>query len=98
MMVELGLADGMVSGAIHTTAHTIRPALEIVKTVEGVSVVSSVFFMCLANQVLVYGDCAVNTDPTSDQLAAIALSSAATAAAFGRSEERRGGQECGGPC
>ncbi|HEY9563482.1 MAG TPA: phosphate acetyltransferase [Nocardioides sp.] len=83
MMVELGLADGMVSGAIHTTAHTIRPALEIVKTVEGVSVVSSVFFMCLANQVLVYGDCAVNPDPTSDQLADIAISSAATAAAFG---------------
>jgi phosphate acetyltransferase len=83
LMVELGLADGMVSGAVHTTAHTIRPALEIVKTVPGVSVVSSVFFMCLENQVLVYGDCAVNPDPTFEQLADIAVSSAQTAAAFG---------------
>ncbi len=83
MMVELGLADGMVSGAAHTTAHTIRPALELVKTVPGVSVVSSVFFMCLESEVLVYGDCAVNPDPSAEQLADIAISSAATAAAFG---------------
>ncbi|MEV0285876.1 phosphate acetyltransferase [Kribbella sp. NPDC050820] len=83
MMVQLGLADGMVSGAVHTTAHTIRPALEVVKTVPDVSAVSSVFFMCLQNQVLVYGDCAIIPDPTAEQLADIATSSAATAAAFG---------------
>lgn len=83
LMVELGLADGMVSGAVHTTAHTIRPALQVVRTVPGVSVVSSVFFMCLEHQVLVYGDCAVNPDPDPEQLADIAISSAATAAAFG---------------
>ena len=83
LMVELGLADGMVSGAAHTTAHTIRPAFEIVRTVPGVSVVSSVFFMCLEDQVLVYGDCAVNPVPTAEQLADIAISSAATASAFG---------------
>lgn len=83
MMVHLGLADGMVSGAAHTTAHTITPALQFVKTVDGVDIVSSVFFMALADRVLVYGDCAIVPDPTSDELADIAISSAATAEQFG---------------
>ena len=83
MMVHLGLADGMVSGAVNTTAHTIRPALEFVKTKPGVSTVSSVFLMCLADRVLAYGDCAVIPEPTTEQLADIAISSAETAQQFG---------------
>ena len=83
MMVQLGYADGMVSGAIHSTGETIRPALQIIKTVPGVSVVSSVFFMCLKTKVLVYGDCAVNQDPDAKTLSEIAISSANTAASFG---------------
>ena len=82
LLVKSGLADGMVSGASHTTADTVRPALQLIRTNEGVSVVSSVFFMCLADKVLVYGDCAVNPDPNPHQLADIAISSAQTAAAF----------------
>ena len=83
MMVYFGDADGMVSGAAHTTQHTIRPALQFIKTKPGFTVVSSVFFMCLDDEVLVYGDCAVNPDPSAEQLAEIAISSADTASAFG---------------
>ncbi|MBD2760444.1 phosphate acetyltransferase [Yimella sp. cx-573] len=82
MMVHLGLADGMVSGAAHTTADTIRPSFEIIKTQPGVKVVSSVFLMLLADEVLVYGDCAINTDPTAAELADIAISSSRTAEQF----------------
>jgi len=83
MMVHLGLVDGMVSGAAHTTAHTVKPSFEIIKTQPGVSVVSSVFLMCLADRVLVYGDCAVVPDPTAGELADIAASAADTAVRFG---------------
>lgn len=83
LMILNGLADGMVSGAIHTTMHTIKPALQIIKTKPGVSVVSSVFFMCLSDRVSVMGDCAVNPNPNAEQLSEIAISSAASAAAFG---------------
>ncbi|MFD9632406.1 phosphate acetyltransferase [Streptomyces violascens] len=94
LMVQEGLADGMVSGSVHSTAATIRPAFEIIKTKPGgtsqapsgsggASIVSSVFFMCLADKVLVYGDCAVNPDPNAEQLADIAVQAAATAQQFG---------------
>lgn len=83
LMVKTGLADGMVSGAIHTTGDTIRPAFEIIRTRPEVSLVSSVFFMCLPDRVLVYGDCAVNPNPDAGQLADIAVSAARTATLFG---------------
>ncbi|AFN64481.1 phosphate acetyltransferase [Mycobacteroides abscessus] len=83
MLVYNDIVDGMVSGAAHTTAHTIRPAFEVIRTTSGVSTVSSIFLMCLADRVLAYGDCAIVPDPTSEQLADIAISSAQTAAQFG---------------
>ncbi|AGC75263.1 phosphate acetyltransferase [Nonlabens dokdonensis] len=82
MMVYQGKADGMVSGAVHTTQHTILPALQFIKTKPDASIVSSVFFMCLEDRVSVYGDCAINPNPTAQQLAEIAISSAATSEAF----------------
>ncbi|WP_199203231.1 phosphate acetyltransferase [Mycobacterium sp. shizuoka-1] len=83
MLVHNGIVDGMVSGAAHTTAHTVRPAFEIIKTQPDVSTVSSIFLMCLADRVLAYGDCAIVPDPTAEELADIAISSARTAAQFG---------------
>ncbi|RYG05232.1 MAG: phosphate acetyltransferase [Chitinophagaceae bacterium] len=83
MMVHKGHADGMVSGAIHTTQHTIRPALQFIKTKPGISIVSSVFFMCLPERVAVFGDCAVNPNPSAEELAEIAISSAESSAKFG---------------
>ena len=83
MMVYTGMADGMVSGAVHTTGDTIRPALQIIKTKHESSIVSSLFFMCMDTRVLVYADCAINLDPDAAQLAEIAISSADTAIAFG---------------
>ncbi|RJQ55737.1 MAG: phosphate acetyltransferase [Nitrospiraceae bacterium] len=82
VMVHRGLADGMVSGAAHTTQHVVRPAFEIIRTKPGCSIVSSVFFMCLADRVFVFGDCAVNPKPSAQQLADIAISSAETAGMF----------------
>lgn len=83
MLVHNDMVDGMVSGAAHTTAHTVRPAFEIIKTLPDVSTVSSIFLMCLEDRVLAYGDCAIVPDPTAEQLADIAISSARTAAQFG---------------
>jgi phosphate acetyltransferase len=83
MMVHLNLADGMVSGAVHTTQHTIKPALQFIKTKPNTSIVSSIFFMCLEDRVSVFGDCAINPNPTAEELAEIAISSADSTIAFG---------------
>lgn len=83
MMLKLDEVDGLVSGAMHTTANTIRPALQIIKTIPGCKLVSSVFFMCLPEQVLIYGDCAINQKPTAEELADIAIQSADSAVTFG---------------
>jgi phosphate acetyltransferase len=83
LMVHCGDADGMVSGAVHTTQHTIRPAFEVIRTAPGHGTISSVFLMSLADRVLVYGDCAVNPNPNAEQLAEIAITSAKTASQFG---------------
>lgn len=83
MMLAMDKVDGLVSGAVHTTASTVRPALQLIKTAPGSSIVSSVFFMLMPDQVLVYGDCAINPDPNAQDLAEIALQSAASAKAFG---------------
>ena len=83
MLVYNGIVDGMVSGATHTAARTVRPAFDIIRTAPDVSTVSSMFLMCLSDRVLAYGDCAIVPEPTTEQLADIAISSARTAAQFG---------------
>lgn len=83
MMIHKRHADGMVSGAVHTTQHTLRPALQFIKTKPGVNIVSSIFFMCLEDRISVFGDCAINPNPNAQELAEIAISSAKTAKDFG---------------